>query len=545
MKKLNGKDFKAMLSSGAANLENYQNEINALNVFPVPDGDTGTNMSMTFMNGSKEANSSLSNDIGDIAKALSKGLLMGARGNSGVITSQIFRGFAQSVEGKEEVNALEIAEAFENGSRVAYKAVKKPIEGTILTVIREASWYAHNDFKTNPKITIEEYFKNLENYMSESLANTPELLPVLKEAGVVDSGGAGLVRIVEGFNLFFEGKPVIANPVTVELNNRNAQAVFENEEFGYCTEFIFRINDKYLKTFDENHLKNKLSEIGESLVVVQDEELVKVHVHTLHPGDALNLAQRYGEFIKLKIENMQEQHHELINTAEFETKKKPKEPKEIGIIAVGSGEGINKLFKDLKVDEIIAGGQTMNPSTQDFVDKINELDNCEKILIFPNNSNIMLAAKQAKDIMKSRVIEVVNCTSIQACISALAMYDPKMGFESSLKAINEACGNIKEIDVTYAVKDTTYDGVDVKQGDYMAMGKKTILVSGKDLAQVVCEGIKKIIDDDSSIVTLITGEDSDEETDNKIVDFINNETDLEVDVIKGDIPVYYYLIGIE
>ena len=273
MKKLNGKDFKAMVSSGAANLENNQNEVNSLNVFPVPDGDTGTNMSMTFSNGAKEASNCLSNNIGDVAKALSKGLLMGARGNSGVITSQIFRGFAQSVEGKEEITAQEIAEAFENGTRVAYKAIMKPVEGTILTVIRESSWYAHHDFKSDPKISVEQYFKNLSRYMQESLQRTPELLPVLKEAGVVDSGGAGLCRIVEGFNMFFDGKPAIANQVTVELS-RSAQVAFENEEFGYCTEFIMRLSDKYLKRFDENILKNKLAEIGESLVVVKDEDIV-------------------------------------------------------------------------------------------------------------------------------------------------------------------------------------------------------------------------------------------------------------------------------
>lgn len=540
MKKLNGIDFKKMLSSGAANLENNQNEINALNVFPVPDGDTGTNMSMTFSNGYKEANNCLSNDICDIAKALSKGLLMGARGNSGVITSQIFRGFAQYIEGKESLSAKEIAEAFENGTRVAYKAIMKPIEGTILTVIRESSWYANHDFKNNPNITIEEYFSNLEKYMEESLQNTPELLPVLKEANVVDSGGAGLLKIIQGFNAFFNGSPIKLNPLTVELN-KSAQSVFENDEFGYCTEFILTLSDKYLKDFDENRLKNKLAEIGESLVVVKDDELVKVHVHTLHPGDALNLAQRYGEFIKLKIENMQHQHSELIKNEAPKTKEK----KEVGIIAVASGDGINQLLKDLNVDEIISGGQTMNPSTQDFIDKINALDNCEKIIIFPNNSNILLAAKQAQAMIKDKTIEVINCKSIQACINALALYDTNNDFNENINTLNKTCESIKVLDITYAVKDTLFDGVNVKQGDFMAMGNKSILSAGNDLVNVTIKGINSIIDDDCGIITIITGENENKNITKEIVDYIEDKTDLEVEVIKGDVPVYYYLIGIE
>ena len=542
MKKLNGKDFKAMVSSGAANLENNQNEVNSLNVFPVPDGDTGTNMSMTFSNGAKEASNCLSNNIGDVAKALSKGLLMGARGNSGVITSQIFRGFAQSVEGKEEITAQEIAEAFENGTRVAYKAIMKPVEGTILTVIRESSWYAHHDFKSDPKISVEQYFKNLSRYMQESLQRTPELLPVLKEAGVVDSGGAGLCRIVEGFNMFFDGKPAIANQVTVELS-RSAQAAFENEEFGYCTEFIMRLSDKYLKRFDENILKNKLAEIGESLVVVKDEDIVKVHVHTLHPGDALNLGQRYGEFIKLKIENMQEQHSELLKSEDVPVSRKEK--KEIGIIAVASGEGISDLLKELGADEIISGGQTMNPSTKDFMDRIDELDNCEKIMIFPNNSNIMLSAKQASQMSGGKEVEVVNCKSIQSCISALALYDQKLSFEENLENFNTAAAGVKEIDVTYAVKDSSYEGATVKEGDYMAMAAKSIVASGTDLVAVVCDGIDKIADDETDMITVITGEDAKEEDNKKIMEYIENNTDADAELIKGDVPVYYYLIGVE
>ena len=542
MKMLNGKDFKAMVLSGANNLDNYQNEINALNVFPVPDGDTGSNMSMTFSNGAKEANNCLSNNIGDVSKALSKGLLMGARGNSGVITSQIFRGFSQSVEGKEEVDVEEIAEAFENGTRVAYKAIMKPIEGTILTVIRESSWYAHHYLKDNPKASVEEYFKTLEQYMSESLERTPDLLPALKEAGVIDSGGCGLLRIIEGFNKFLEGNPVKKTGMTVELT-RNAQTAFENEEFGYCTEFILRLADRFVKDFDEDTLKNKLAEMGESLVLVKDEDLIKVHVHTIHPGDVLNLGQRYGEFIKLKIENMQEQHSELIKAEDVPVPSKNK--KEIGIIAVASGEGVTNLLYDLGVDCVISGGQTMNPSTSDFIDKIKDLDYCEKIMLFPNNGNIFLAASQASDLTSDKQVTVINCFSIQACIAALTRYNPNSSFEENMAAFNGTAEIIKEVDVTYAVRDSNFDGVDVKQGDYMAMAEKKIVSSGKDLSEVLHEAMDKIVDKRSEIVTIITGEDSNEEITDELVEYIEKNNDVETEVIEGNVPVYYYLIGIE
>ena len=540
MKLLNGKDFKEMLSSGAANLDNNQAEINALNVFPVPDGDTGTNMSMTFNSGAKEANQCFSNNIGDVAKSLSKGLLMGARGNSGVITSQIFRGFAQSIEGKEEINTKELAEAFENGTRVAYKAIMKPVEGTILTVIREASWYANREVKENPKMDIETYFHRLEYFMEDSLEHTPDLLPILKEANVVDSGGAGLLKIVQGFIAYIDGTPVTTNAVVVELA-RNAQSVFENEEFGYCTEFILRLKENYLKGFDENVLKNKLAKEGESLVFVRDEDLIKVHIHTLHPGDALNLAQRYGEFVKIKVENMQEQHSELVKEGEV----KPKEKKAIGVIAVAAGEGVTNLMYELGVDCVISGGQTMNPSTSDFIEKIKKLDHCEKIMIFPNNSNIMLAAKQAKDLVDYKEVEVIECKSIQACLSALARFSPESDFNELVAEFNELCPSIKTASVTYAVKDSSIDGIELKEGDYMAMIGKSIVTNGTDLSEVCRLMLEKFLDEDSELLTLITGEDADEEITERIVEYVENNSDIEVDVIKGDVPVYYYLMGLE
>ena len=534
MKILNGSDFKNMLSSGAANLENCQAEINALNVFPVPDGDTGTNMSMTFSNGAKEAESCFSSNIGDVAKSLSKGLLMGARGNSGVILSQIFRGFATSVEGKKQIDVNELSEAFENGVRVAYKAIIKPVEGTILTVIREASWYARHDLKENNKMDINLFFDTLLEHMKTSLEHTPDLLPILKEAGVVDSGGAGLCRIVEGFVAYLNGEPVKANALNVELTN--VQSLFENEEFGYCTEFILRLNDNYKKDFDENILKDRLSKEGESFVFVRDEELIKVHIHTLHPGDILNIGQRYGEFVKIKIENMSEQHSKLIEN-------KPK--KAIGIIAVAAGDGISDLLKKMGVDCVISGGQTMNPSTNDFVEKIKELNNCEKIMIFPNNSNIYLAACQAKDLVTDKEIVVIDCMSIQSCLSALARFNPAASFNDNVKELNVASKNVLSAAITYAVKDSSIDGINLKEGDYMAMSGKTIVSNGTSLEDVAYKLLDNIIDDDKELLTLITGENSDEEVTGKIVSYIEENYDVEVDLIKGDVPVYYYLIGLE
>lgn len=339
MKTLNGKIFKQMLLSGAANLSNRHHEIDALNVFPVPDGDTGTNMSMTFSAGVKVAVDACTEQLSLLAKTLSKGLLMGARGNSGVITSQIFRGFYQAVENKEEINVNELADAFMKGAEVAYKAVMRPVEGTILTVIRESSWYAKEYVKTNPDISIEEYMDKLIEFAQDSLNNTPELLPVLKEVGVVDSGGAGLLVILEGFKASLDGKPYVLAETKAEASA--AAMDIENDEFGYCTEFIIRLSEKGQVIFTEDKLRNALARLGESIVVVQDEELVKVHVHTLTPGDALNLAQRYGEFVKLKIENMQEQHSSISEAAKpkKEAEVKEKELKEYALITVAAGEG--------------------------------------------------------------------------------------------------------------------------------------------------------------------------------------------------------------
>ena len=556
MNKLNVSQFKEMIRSGCANLENHAAEINTLNVFPVPDGDTGTNMSMTFSNGYQEAMKCTSDSISDVAKAFSRGLLMGARGNSGVITSQIFRGFYQHIEGKAEIETADVSQAFENGARVAYKAILKPVEGTILTVIREASWYANHDFETEP-FELETYFDKLCQYSAESLERTPEYLPVLKEVGVVDSGGAGLLKILEGFKAYIDGHPFDFSQEKEEIET-NPALMLDNEEFGYCTEFIIRLDENIVNTFDEKILKKKLTDMGgESLVVVKDEDLVKVHVHTLKPGDALNIGQRYGEFIKLKIENMQEQHSTIIAKAGTEPKKpkqaeeKPvekvkKDPQKYGIVAVAAGEGVTKLFYDLGADVVVSGGQTMNPSTEDFVKVINELDHCENIFIFPNNSNIILAAKQTQSVLSGRKIYVMETKSVQAGLSAVGMFNKQGEVDEVISDLQDVIDNVDASSVTYAIKDTVYEGVEVKEGDFIAIAHKGIVASGKDRKKVVFELLDKLFEnDEKELITLIVGEDKDDEEVSEIEKYISDHSDLECEVIDGGQPVYSYLIGLE
>ena len=550
MDKIDVRDFKGMLKSACANLQNHADEINTLNVFPVPDGDTGLNMSMTFSNGYQEAVRCNSDSVSDVAKAFSRGLLMGARGNSGVITSQIFRGFYQYIEGKEEIDTGDVARAFDNGASVAYKAIMKPVEGTILTVVRESSWYANHDYETEP-FDLGVYFEKLFNYASESLERTPDYLPILKEVGVVDSGGAGFVRIVEGLMKYVQGEPVDFSEEQSE-KQVNPALLIENEEFGYCTEFIVRLSDDYLKKFDEKILKQKLTDMGgESLVVVRDEDLVKVHVHTLKPGDALNIGQRYGEFLKLKIENMQEQHSTIIANAEepkeeVKVPEKKKAEQKNGIITVAAGEGVTKLFYDLGTDVVIEGGQTMNPSTEDFVKVIEELDNCTNVFLFPNNSNIILAAKQAQSVLADRNIYVVETKSIQAGLSAIGVFNKEGDPDDIIEELNEVIANVEDISVTYAIKDTTFEGVEVREGDYMAIGGKQIMESGKDRKGVVLRLLDRLFkNDEKSILTIITGEGVDEKESHEIEDYVSDNSDFDLVMIKGDQPVYSYLIGLE
>ncbi len=542
MNKINAIDFKGMIKSACANLENHASEIDALNVFPVPDGDTGTNMSMTFNNGYAELAKADSDNVSELAKIFSRGLLMGARGNSGVITSQIFRGFYQSINGKQELETPDVSIAFENGTRVAYKAIMKPVEGTILTVIREASWYANHDYETE-NLDLLTYFKRLVQYAKESIERTPEYLPILKEVGVVDSGGTGLLRILEGMLLYIEGQPVEFIQKKQEVQT-NPALMLENEEFGYCTEFIIRLDKNIKDSFEENKLKEKLTNLGgESLVVVKDDDLVKVHVHTLKPGDMLNAGQRYGEFIKLKIENMQEQHSTIIANA---SQTKPsKENKKYGIITVGAGEGLIQLFKDLGADKIIEGGQTMNPSTQDFIKMINELDYCDNIFIYPNNSNIILAANQARDVCTNKNIYVVESKSIQAGISGIGMFNYDGSVEDIIAEQKEIIANVTAASITYAIKDSQYEGINVKANDYIAISDKKIISSNVDIKKTINGLLDYLIAKDKELLTIIVGEDGNDDLTDYISEYIENNSKLEVSIIEGKQPIYNYLFGLE
>lgn len=546
---INGKILKGMIFSGANNLNNQKNNIDALNVFPVPDGDTGTNMSMTFSNGLQEVKKLSDDNLSVVAKTLSRGLLMGARGNSGVILSQIFRGFYQSVDGKETVDAKDLAEAFNKGSQVAYKAVMRPVEGTILTVIRESAYYAGNYVETHPNCNIIEYFNILCKEAKISLDNTPELLPVLKEVGVVDSGATGLLTILEGFKLFLEGNPVEVQDV--ETTNEASQLEIENEGFGYCTEFILRLDEKSLKAFKEEKLRELMGKLGDSLVVVQDEDLVKVHVHTLTPGEALNVAQRYGEFVKLKIENMQEQHNHIVNKdLKVENIKEEKaaidvmEEKDYAIIAVAAGDGLVDLFKEYRVDKVISGGQTMNPSTEDFTDAIKAI-NAKQIFILPNNSNIILAAKQAASIMEDLNIHVFETKSIPQGLSACLMFNPEATPEENIDEMLNAINHVKTGQVTYAIKDTSFDGIQISSGDYMGIKEKEIVVSVKDKIEATKALLNSMIDENSEIVTIIYGEDVSEDEINSISSYVEETFNIETDVQNGKQPVYSFIIGVE
>ncbi len=550
MDKINGLTFKQMLRSASNNLNNEKARVDALNVFPVPDGDTGTNMSMTFTNGVNEALNNGSENLSVVCKSLSRGLLMGARGNSGVILSQIFRGFYQYVDTKEEIDVKDLSLAMYNGSKVAYKAVMRPVEGTILTVVREASEYAKIHVENNPECTIKEYLDVLVKEAKISLDHTPELLPVLKEVGVVDSGGTGLLCVLEGFKAFVDGNPIEANEIAQNVDATN-QMEMENEGFGYCTEFIVRLDENSIKIFNEDKLRTKLAKLGESIVVVQDEDIVKVHVHTLTPGDALNLAQRYGEFVKIKIENMQEQHNNLTSGAKDPSSVNSilnttvnTEKKDYAIIAVCAGEGLKKLFNECRADYIISGGQTMNPSCEDFVETIKKI-NAKHIFILPNNSNIIMAAKQAAQVMDDLDIHVFDTKSIPQGISACIMFNPECDKDTNISEMNAAIAHVRSGQVTYAIKDTTYEGLEIKANDFMGIMEKDIVVTAKDKVQATCDLLEKMIDEDSEIVTLIQGEDATDEEIAKINEYIEENFNVEVDNQVGNQPVYSFIIGVE
>ena len=553
MQILTGKLFKEMVLCGANTLHNNYPEIDALNVFPVPDGDTGTNMSMTFNAGAAEIKDMDSDNIYDIAKKLSKGLLMGARGNSGVILSQIFRGFAMGLEGHESVDAVAFANAWKSGAEVAYKAVMRPVEGTILTVIRESSEKIVE--YTQPGMEIEDVFSYFVKEAENSLERTPELLPVLKEVSVVDSGGAGLLLVLTGFMAALSGDRVDFVDIKSEGQvNAGTELESGEEGYGYCTEFIVRLEPSLIDKFSENQLKKELERIpGNSIVVVQDEDIVKVHVHTLKPGEALNLAQRFGEFVKLKIENMQEQANNLQNAAANQgsivgvddSKPQKREAKETAIISVCAGQGVEDAFLELHCDYVVSGGQTMNPSTEDMVAAVKEV-NAKNVIILPNNSNIVMTAQQTATILEGEVnVIVIPTKTIPQGLSACVMYNPEVSLEDNIAEMEDAVANVKTGQVTFAIKDTNIDGVEIKANDYMALVEKDIVACKPNKLDAVKVCLDKLVDEDSELITLLVGEDVVDEEVEEIESYIEDNFDAEVDIIEGKQPVYSFIIGVE
>lgn len=557
MTKIDGILLKQMIISGANNLYNNYPEVDALNVFPVPDGDTGTNMNLTISSGAKEIATRNDASVYDVAKAFSRGLLMGARGNSGVILSQIFRGFAQGLKGKIEATAQDISDALLMGKEVVYKAVMRPVEGTILTVIRESSQALADS--VYPDMPLDEALDILLKEARESLKRTPNLLPVLKEAGVVDSGGAGLCKIIEGFDLALHNQiveknmPDVVSDSVVEPIIGNVQASLEHKEFGYCTEFILKLPEDPIKAKKKNFVPSRFSGVlnshGNSIVMVHDDDLIKVHIHTLNPGNILTYAQQFGEFVKIKVENMSEQHTHLIEedakAKEDEIKKQPKKP--FGLISVGAGKGIVDLFKDLNCDYIVSGGQTMNPSTEDFIKAIKSI-NAEQIFILPNNSNIIMAATQACDVMN----EEVKCTVIptktipQGLVSAM-MYNPESDYDTNYNDMMESLSSVKSGQVTFAVKDTSFEGMEIHKDDFIGICDKKILATEKDKIKCALKLINTMIDEDSSIITIITGEDVTEAERDALKELVQAKVGdmVDVDVKVGLQPVYSFIIGIE
>ena len=543
LKQINGILFKQMVINGANNLANKSKYVDQLNVFPVPDGDTGTNMSMTMTAGAKALVSLEEPSIGKVAKVLSRGLLMGARGNSGVILSQLFRGFATGLEGKDEANIEEIAKALESGVKTAYKAVMKPVEGTILTVARESAEAAVEKYETVDSIV--DLYELVVSEMQVSLDRTPELLPVLKEVGVVDSGGQGLTYIFEGFLKALKGETIALEEVT-ETNAESAQMALSNDEaeFGYCTEFILRIDEKRTP-FKEDVFRGRLEKLGNSIVVVQDEDIVKVHVHTLTPGEALNLAQKHGEFMKLKIENMTEQHNEIIGQNAPQEVPAKREQAEYGIISVVAGEGIKNLFEEQGCHYVIEGGQTMNPSTEDFLKAIDEL-NAKNIIILPNNSNIIMAANQAAQVTEDVNVVVVPSKTIPQGYTALMMFNENASVEDNTEEMTQAIAEVKSGQVTYAVRDTQMNGVDIKENDFIGILDKDIVVSVPSRFESACALVDQMIDEDSEIVTILFGEGVDEDEADELAEYIENKfEDVEVTIFEGQQPVYSYIISVE
>ena len=549
MEKINGLVLAEMIDLGSKNLAKNAEKINALNVFPVPDGDTGTNMNLSMSSGAKETAANVVENIGELGKSFSKGLLMGARGNSGVILSQLFRGMSQHIADKKEVNAKEFAEAIQNGVSIAYKAIIKPVEGTILTVAREA---AEAGMKAAENTTsVVEVMEAIYAEAQASLKRTPELLPILKEVGVVDSGGQGLVCVYQGFVAALKGEKiegleaVETNLVDMQFEDDHDMDFMNPEDivYGFCTEFTVRL-DKEKKEFNEDKFREDMSKFGDSLLVISDSEFVKIHVHTETPGDVFNYGQQYGELIKIKSDNMREQHREVLRKQEAKQATAPKELKEQAMISISMGAGLSKVLTSMGVDYIVEGGQTMNPSTEDIMKAIKEV-NAKNIFIFPNNKNIQLAAKQAAELAEENVFVVESKTAPQG-LAAVMVYNPQATAEENFANMQEVLSTVSTLEVTHAVRDTNIEGVEIKKDEFMGIRNGKIVVSNLSLNTVLEELLEKSLDEDSEIVTLYLGEESTEEYTDFLEQLIEEKyPDVEVELIESGQPVYPYIIGVE
>ena len=547
-----------MFLAGAQNIEAKKDYINELNVFPVPDGDTGTNMSMTIMSAAKEVTALNNPEMKDLAKAISSGSLRGARGNSGVILSQLLRGFTKAIKEEKEIDVLALAAACQRARDTAYKAVMKPKEGTILTVASGIATKAAEMAEETDDLEV--FIPAVIEYAEEVLNKTPEMLPVLKEAGVVDSGGQGLLEVIKGGYDAFLGKEIdyssIKPSISVTVNKVNAEDTADIK-FGYCTEFII-LTEKEFTEEDEHEFKKFLSSIGDSIVCVADDDVVKIHVHTNDPGLAIQKALTYGQLSKMKIDNMREEHQEkLIRDAEklaeeqakeeaaYEEKKTAEPRKAMGFITVSIGAGMNEIFKELGADYIIEGGQTMNPSTEDMLNAIDQV-NADTVFILPNNKNIILAANQAKSLVENKEIIVIPTKTVPQGITAIINFMPDADAKTNEEAMLEEIKNVKTGQMTYAVRDTHIDDKEIHEGDIMGIGDSGILAVGKDLEETTKELIANLVDEDSELISIYYGEEVSEEEAEKFAGEIEElYPDVDVDIQFGGQPIYYYVLAVE
>lgn len=558
--KITENEFRKMIAVSSNRLNNNAEFINSLNVFPVPDGDTGTNMSLSFASGAKYVSESTSSSVGELSQALAKGLLMGARGNSGVILSQVFRGFSKNAAAKTELTPADLADALVAGVQTAYKAVMKPQEGTILTVARKAAEAATKTAKTSDDCV--EVMEAAYEAAEAALKTTPDLLPVLKEVDVVDSGGQGLTFVYQGFFDALSGNvrdeqeyhptPADMDDMVSAEHHKSVQSQLNTEDiqYGYCTEIMVKLGAGRLvdEKFDYDTFRGYLSEIGNSLLVIADDEVVKVHVHTEQPGKVLSYGQKFGSLIKVKVDNMRLQHETILEQDKEAEEEQQAEINQIagdyGIIAVASGDGLAQLFHSVGVTQIIQGGQTMNPSTKDIVDAINATGK-DKVIVLPNNKNIFLAAEQAADVADANV-KVVHTRSITQGLSAMINFNKEADIDENVAAMEEALDDVISGQVTVAVRDTTIDGQEIKKDNYMGIVDGSIKVTDPDRKQATLEMVKAMLDEDSEVITIIYGADADQAEAQAIADEIQSwDEDYEVEIHEGDQPVYPYLISVE